>query len=183
MRTLIRKLLTAVGRMVVREDPFEHADVAVVLGGAPRYRCPTAAAMLKQQRVQQIVVVGGLKGHQEAKRSALILSEMGIPDLSVHVIERDAPGTWEEACLVAEEARQRGWKRLVVVTSAYHTRRARWLFQAACSADTQVCVKAAADEPWSPTSWWRSRLHRKLFFAEPLKAAAWRCGLRRWLRR
>lgn len=162
---------------------MSRADVAVVLGGAPRYRAPTAAALWREGRVAAVVAVGGSGGHQEARRTAGVLAALGVPAHAVVVLAEDAPGTWDEARLVARAAAERGWASVVIVTSAYHTRRAGLLFEAALGAGVAVALLPAADEPWRPDAWWRRALHRRLLLAEPLKLLAWGSGARRvWVR-
>lgn len=178
LRRGLRRLAVGLAEQVIREDERPQGDVAVVLGGAPRYRAPTAVALWRAGKVRGIVAVGGSHGHQEARRTVEVLATLGVPTDAVVVLAEDAPGTWDEAQRVAAAARERGWRRVVVVTSAYHTRRAGHLFETALGEDVSVCVCAAADEPWRADSWWRRPLHRRLLLAEPLKLLSWRSGAR-----
>lgn len=178
-----RRLGAALGELAVREDPVAEADAVVVLGGAPRYRAPTAVTLWRTGHARRVVAVGGSFGHQEALRTHAVLRVHGVPEAAVLLLEEDAPGTWDEARLVARTARAQGWRRVLVVTSAYHTRRAGRLFEAAARGDFEVRMRAAADEPWRPDAWWRSRLHTRLLLAEPLKFLSWRSGARAlWVR-
>lgn len=183
LRRGLRRLAVGLAEQVIREDDCQQGDVAVVLGGAPRYRAPTAVALWRAGKVRGIVAVGGSRGHQEARRTVEVLAALGVPPEAVVVLAEDAPGTWDEAQRVAAAARERGWRRVVVVTSAYHTRRAGHLFETALGQDVRVCVRAAVDEPWRADSWWRRPLHRRLLLAEPLKLLSWRSGARAaWMR-
>ena len=183
LRRGLRRLATGLGGLAIRDDTPVGGDVAVVLGGAPRYRAPTAAALWRAGQVRAIVAVGGSRGHQEALRTLEVLGVLGVPAGAIHVLADDAPGTWDEARLVAATARARGWTQVVVVTSAYHTRRAGHLFDVAMGEGISVAVRPADDEPWRPDGWWRDPLHRRLLIAEPLKLLSWRSGARAaWVR-
>ncbi|MEC7948206.1 MAG: YdcF family protein [Myxococcota bacterium] len=174
----LEELAERLARTAVRSDPGTHADVAIVLGGAPRYRAPTAVTLWRSGAVAAIVAVGGADGHSEARRTAAILAGLGVPESAVVVLAEDAPGTWDEARVVARAAQEHGWSSVVVVTSAYHTRRAGHLFECAMGPSVRVSVRAAVDEPWTTGSWWKSPHHRRLLFAEPIKYLGWRTGLR-----
>jgi uncharacterized SAM-binding protein YcdF (DUF218 family) len=183
LRRGLRRLAVGLATLSIREDDRPDGDVAVVLGGAPRYRAPTAVALWRAGRVRGIVAVGGSRGHQEALRTVEVLAALGVPADAVVLLAEDAPGTWDEAQRVAAAARERGWRRVVLVTSAYHTRRAGHLFETALGDGVSVCVQPAVDEPWRPDNWWRQPLHRRLLLAEPLKLLSWRSGARAaWVR-
>jgi len=173
-----RRLGRFLGRAAVREDPLDRAEAVVILGGAPRFRAPAAVALWREGWAASIVAVGGSDGHKEALRTLEVLDALAVPRRVIHVIETDAPGTWDEALQVAALAAREGWSRVLVVTSAYHTRRAAALFTAALGPDVDLRLRVAADEPWRPDAWWHRRLHVRLLAAEPLKYLAWRTGAR-----
>lgn len=178
MRGPARRLGGLLGHAAVREDPLERAEAVVILGGAPRFRAPAAVALWREGWASSIVAVGGSDGHQEARRTLEVLDSLAVPRSVVHVIEADAPGTWDEALQVSALAAREEWSRVLVVTSAYHTRRAAALFAAALGPDVDVRLRVATDEPWRPDAWWYRWLHVRLLAAEPLKYLAWRTGVR-----
>ena len=47
----LEELAERLARTAVRSDPGTHADVAIVLGGAPRYRAPTAVTLWRSGAV------------------------------------------------------------------------------------------------------------------------------------
>ena len=66
---------------------------------------------------------------------------------------------------VAEKLQSMGVKRVLVVTSNYHTRRAGKIFHRAMPGLTVLMV-AAPDENFKPNGWWRNREARKTFVLE-----------------
>ncbi len=85
-------------------------------------------------------------------------------------------GTWSEALGAARLARARGWRSLVVVTSAMHAPRARLAFRRALAGTgASVRVVAVPDERSSirRSGWWRDPWSRKVVLGEWLKLPAY----------
>jgi hypothetical protein len=59
-----------------------------------------------------------------------------------------------------------GWKRLIVVTSNYHTRRSGYICERALPPGTILRVVAATDSEYDPANWWRTRLGIRIFTHE-----------------
>ncbi|HCH61698.1 MAG: hypothetical protein CL927_17060 [Deltaproteobacteria bacterium] len=166
--------------------PDEHADVAVVLGGHPRVRVPAAVDLLNSGVAPQIVLVGGqlVRGRPaEVWRGEEWADRLGVPTTKRMSLEREALGTVEEAHTVQAAAAQHGWKRVVVVTSPYHCRRALQVFESVLDqADQQVWVHPTPYDTWTPAAWPHDPRLRRLVGRELLKMAVWRTGLRRLVR-
>ncbi len=83
--------------------------------------------------------------------------------------------TKEEAVAVLEELRQRNVKSFILVTSDYHTARARRIFLAAeraAGGGPEFRTVAAPDEFFQANSWWRTRQGQKVAFFEWSKTVA-----------
>jgi uncharacterized SAM-binding protein YcdF (DUF218 family) len=72
----------------------------------------------------------------------------------------------EEAAVLRGVAQQHGWKSIVVVTSNYHTRRSRYIFQKEFPPAIAVSVASAPDGDFDPDHWWEQRISKKMFFHE-----------------
>ena len=55
---------------------------------------------------------------------------------------------------------------MVIVTSNYHTRRARYIFRRCFPAGIAVSVASARDGDFDPERWWEKRKSVKLFMRE-----------------
>jgi hypothetical protein len=68
-----------------------------------------------------------------------------------------------------------GWKRVILVTSSYHTRRSRYICERVFPAGTILHVIAARDAGYNPDDWWSTREGLKIFFHEAvgLPIAVW----------
>ena len=171
-------LLRLAGQFWVLDEPAEHADVIVVLGDDNYVgdRAVRAADLYHAGLAPQVVASGRLL------RPYVAVSEMierdleshGVPATSIVKVSHRAANTREEAEALAGLVANRGWKRILVVTSNYHARRARFIFGRVFRSGLTVRVSAARDSEFDPSHWWESRLGRKLFFKEILGfAVAW----------
>jgi len=79
-----------------------------------------------------------------------------------------AANTREEAEALSDLVIHRGWKKVLLVTSNYHTRRARFIFGRVFPVDVTVRVSAAQDSEFDPARWWETRIGLKVFLNELL---------------
>jgi uncharacterized SAM-binding protein YcdF (DUF218 family) len=126
--------------LVVRAE-VGRADALVVLSGSAAYsqRAAEAATLYKEGRAPLVLLTddGVLGGWSEAEQrnprfvelAAAELTRGGVPAESVKVLGARPTSTYDEAEAVRAYAAGRGLRSLVVVTSAYHSRRALWTWR------------------------------------------------------
>ena len=90
------------------------------------------------------------------------LRHLGVAPSRVRIVPLTAGGTYGEAAAAFTFARQTRIRRLVVVTSPYHTRRALATFRDRfAGAGIEVGVQpASATSPSDPARWWRTPYDR-----------------------
>jgi uncharacterized SAM-binding protein YcdF (DUF218 family) len=86
-------------------------------------------------------------------------------------LEHSARSTRAEAQVALPEIRRLGYKRVVVVTSNFHTRRAGAIFRR-LAPDLTILMMAAPDEFFTADGWWRNREGQKTFLTESEKTVA-----------
>ena len=154
----------------VIDEPAPHADAIVVLGDDNFYGDrATAAAELFRQGAAPEIVASGRRLRPNAGVSELIehdLLERGVPKEKIVRFTQDADGTREEADALEKLCTEHRWKSLVMVTSNYHTRRARYIFEKVFPARIAVSVASARDGEFDPERWWEKRKSIKLFARE-----------------
>jgi uncharacterized SAM-binding protein YcdF (DUF218 family) len=94
------------------------------------------------------------------------LADRGVPPDAVQRMPSLAANTREEAVLLRRLADRQRWRRVLVVTSNYHTRRTRHIYTRVFRDSADVRVIAARDGGYAPARWWRSRSGLKTFFME-----------------
>ncbi len=165
-------LLRFAGEFWVVDEPAAQSDALIVLGD-DNYAGDRAfhAAELYREGLAPVVVASGRMLRQNASLADLMghdLESFGVPPKSIVKLSHRAQNTREEAVEVARLIQARGWKRVLVVTSNYHARRARFIFERVLPPGVSLRVSAARDSEFDPTSWWETRQGQKLFMSELL---------------
>lgn len=154
----------------VIDEPAPHADAIMVLGDDNFYADrATRAAELSRQQVAPVIVASGRRLRPNAGVSELIehdLIERGVPKEKILRLSHDADSTKEEAETLAKLAAEHHWKSVIIVTSNYHTRRARYICERIFPSGTSVSVASARDGDFDPERWWEKRKSVKLFATE-----------------
>ena len=168
------QILTGLGSYLVKAGPPEKADAALVLAGdSSGNRILKAAELERQGFVPKVVVSGPGKtyGYFECDLAIPFAVKHGYPESYFEHAEHSAHSTAEEAQITIAKLRREGYKRIELVTSDYHTRRAAKIFRAAAP-DLTFIVVAAPDEYFSASGWWRNREGQKTFLYEWEKTIA-----------
>jgi uncharacterized SAM-binding protein YcdF (DUF218 family) len=172
-------ILTALGSYLIQAEPPQKADIALVLAGdASGNRILKAAELARQGYVPKVLVSGpaGFYGYHECEFAIPFAIKAGYPESCFIHFEHAALSTKDEALATTAELRRLGAKRIMLVTSDYHSRRAARLFRASAP-DLTFNVVAAPDLYFSAGGWWHTREGRKIFVMEWTKTVAERLGL------
>ena len=169
--------------LIVKAE-MPSADAIVVLSGSGTYleRANWAAKLYREGRAPLIVLTDdGLIGgwdHREERNphyhemTARRLQQQGVPADRIQLAPGIALGTYEESVLVRDYASARNLKRVLIVTSGYHSRRALWSMQRACEGSGIQVGMDSAPPGWqtpSPWLWWSRRWGWKVVGGEYLK--------------
>lgn len=154
----------------VIEDPLDKADVLIVLSDDDFYADrATRAAELFREGKALLVVASGRRLRPSAGIAELMehdLVERGVPKDKILRIAQDGDSTREEAEALAKLAKTKKWHKAIVVTSNYHTRRARYIFRRVFPPGIEIRVASARDGNFDPEHWWEKRKSTKLFVRE-----------------
>lgn len=152
-----RPLLTRAGVFLVVEDPIEKSDVIIVLsGGREDERVRQGAELYRQGYGAWVLLSGGEKvqgrsTHDLQRAQAL---GHGVPE-SVLLFEENSTSTAEQARLLRPILEQRGFRRAIIVTSNFHTRRTRYLFRHVfAGSPVESRIYPVHDDFFSPDRWW-----------------------------
>ena len=127
--------------MLIVSAPLQQADAIAVLSGAAVYKERTryAAELFQAGRAQRIVLTndnyqGGYSPKEDRnpfyyELETAELVRRGVPKDRIDVILEPVDGTFAETKLLLQHAESQGWKSMLVVTSAYHSRRTWWTFR------------------------------------------------------
>jgi uncharacterized SAM-binding protein YcdF (DUF218 family) len=101
-----------------------QADAMVVLGGGSAERPERAAELFKEHAAPRIIVSG--RGDCEVNRQLLL--QDGVPATAI-AAESQSHSTWENAQFTVKLFREQKLRRVILVTSWYHSRRALVCFR------------------------------------------------------
>jgi uncharacterized SAM-binding protein YcdF (DUF218 family) len=163
-------LLRFAGEEWVVEDPVEHADAIIVLSDDNYYADRSAhAADLYRHGMAPYLVASGRKLRPYAGIAELMehdLVERAVPKDKILRVSHQAENTREEAETLRQQVVDRKWHSVILVTSNYHTRRARYIFAHVFPPTVVVRVSGAKDGDFDPASWWERRVSIKKLATE-----------------
>jgi uncharacterized SAM-binding protein YcdF (DUF218 family) len=175
--------LSAVGYALVHDDGPVKADIAVVLAGDyAGNRIEKAAELIREGYVPAALISGppGFYGLHESDFAIQFAIRKGYPAQWFIALPHPALSTHEEAPIVLSELRRRQVRSFLLVTSDFHSARARRVFLAAervMGGGPAMHVIAVPDEHFRPGSWWRDREGQKTAFFEWCKTIATVLGI------
>lgn len=163
-------LLRLAGGFWIVDDGPAYSDAIVILGD-DNYggdRAAKAAELFKAGWAPRVVASGrflrpyasitDLEEHD--------LKNDGVPQQAIVRFQHHAANTKEEAEALRALILQQGWKRILLVTSNYHTRRSRYICARTFPAGTVLRVVPAPDSEYDPNHWWQTRRGLVIFSHE-----------------
>jgi uncharacterized SAM-binding protein YcdF (DUF218 family) len=157
------------GSWLVREDSLEKSRAILVLSGGLPYRALAAAEIYRDGYAKEVWLTQPLEpgaameglhlpyaGEQEYSRMVLI--EKGVPPGDIRILKPRILNTADELHIVAEALDQQRGAAVIVVTSKAHTRRVRALWEKVSrgNGSGRIVVRAAPEDYFDATHWWRS---------------------------
>jgi uncharacterized SAM-binding protein YcdF (DUF218 family) len=179
------------GRFLVREDPLARADVILVLAGARVERWLEGVDLYKEKWAPHVLLSPGpmdpieldlrargvripLEG--ELARDGML--QMGVPAEAISILPGGMDNTAHEASTVRGALEARGWRRLIVVTSKYHTRRTGFTFRREfAGTPVEIIVRSSRYDRASPARWWTRRADIRYVVSELPKLIAYYLGV------
>ena len=158
------------GQFWVVDEPAAQSDALLVLGD-DNYAADRAfhAAELYREGVAHVVVASGRMLRQNVSIADVMehdLESFGVPATSIVKLTHKSENTREEAVETAHLIQTRRWKRVLVVTSNYHARRARFIYGKVLPSSVSLRVSGARDSEFDPSRWWETRQGRKHLLLE-----------------
>jgi uncharacterized SAM-binding protein YcdF (DUF218 family) len=129
----------AAAQFLIVSAPLDRADVIVVLSGSAAYRERTlqAAELYRAGIANKIVLTNdGRQGSWSTveqrnpfyyERAREELQAQGVPSDVISALQQPVSNTYDEALLLRSYVDENSVRSLVLVTSAYHSRRALWM--------------------------------------------------------
>jgi len=154
-------LLRFMAESWIIEDTLDKVDALIILGDDNFYadRVTRGAQLFREGRAP-VIVASGRRLRPNAGIAELMehdLVERGVPREKIVRFSHDGDSTLEEAQSLVRIVKERKWRSVIVVTSNFHTRRVRYIFQHVFPQDMDVRVASARDGDFDPEHWWEKR--------------------------
>ena len=181
---LLWAIAWAAARMLIVDNPLPYADAIAVLSGGAVYKERTkyAAELFRAGRAPRIVLTNDNNRagwspaeernpfYHELETAELV--RLGVPRDRIDVVLEPVDGTFAETTVLRRYAESHGLKSMLVVTSAYHSRRACWtlrkVFKDSGLLVGLVSVQSGLQTP-NPSTWWMHSAGWKVVPPEYLK--------------
>lgn len=154
-----------IGAWLVVSDPLEQADAVVVFGGQLPYRALEAARIFgegwakeawvtqppsEETEILRRMDIGYLAEYEWSQR---VLTAQGVPPEAIRTVP-DTINTAEEVAAVVDRLEAVGGRRAILVSSKFHGRRLRVLWDAFSRNGLEAVVRYTPDDPFEPDAWW-----------------------------
>jgi uncharacterized SAM-binding protein YcdF (DUF218 family) len=160
----VPQVLPGVAGYLDVSQPPHVVDCVMVLGGGVDSRPFAAAALIKAGRARQVLLPrvqldaaaqdGFLPPEQEITRQVLL--KRGVPATAIRLLPGDVASTQDEARALAAYLADKPDLTVAVVTTTWHTRRARRVFeQVLGERATQLSFVGVPTDGYAPDDWWR----------------------------
>jgi uncharacterized SAM-binding protein YcdF (DUF218 family) len=153
-------LLNELAEGLIREDSLVKADAIVALAGDYRSNREKRAAELWLQGWGDYVVVSGISyawGFHTGEAARKYVMSLGVPGEKIFMISENL-NTRAEARALDDLMREHGWNSAIVVTAAFHSRRATYTMERAAPGRSFYSSPVPAGSPeWTPRAWWSRR--------------------------
>lgn len=160
-------ILAGIAQFLVDTDPPAKVDAIVLLNGDPTNRPFAAARLVRDGYAGQILIARaessapvqlGLTPNT-TDVSIGVLQKSGVTPAQIQHIQSSGgvTSTFEEAQAIRQHlAGSPTVRRLLIVTSAIHTRRTRWVFDKVFhGTGTAILVYGEPDRRYNPSNWWK----------------------------
>ncbi len=165
------RILSALGRFLVADQPPEAADSIVVLSGSFPDRILEAVDLYQAGYSREIILCrepenAGFRILRERgasvpriyENNVSVARQLGVAAEHITVLERSAGSTFTEARVVLQYLAERGADSMLLVTSKYHTRRAGAIYRHLAGGQIRVITRPARYGGFDPDGWWHHRM-------------------------
>lgn len=160
--------LRALGPWLVVIDRPVKSDAIFVLDGKSPHRELEAAVLYREGWAPRVVISRPRSDLAEEVRRAFdlppeqegaarTLERAGVPPRAIVRLDHIVDNTLQELQADFDYARAHGFRRVILVSSPYHTRRIRLIWSRKFEREIPAAVRVTRYETIDPKRWWRSR--------------------------
>ncbi len=175
-----RSILTAYAKFFTVNNATPGADVIVVLSGGKDTRITHALKLFEEGYAPEILLTDEKKRNfrfahlfptnEMIAQTMIEELEMSVPVSTIRSQKGGATSTFDEAYDLLKLSEKKRYGHLILVTDAFHTRRAYHAFQTVFE-DTEIKIEmsAASNEIFNVNNWWTSDQGISAYVLESIK--------------
>lgn len=157
-----------VGIFLAPQHKLEKSDAIVAISGGETHERTAEAVDLYQANWADLIIFSGAardQGTSNAEAMEKIAVESGVPEENI-LLEDKAQDTFDNAKYVRDLLAENNVKKIILVTSPYHQRRAFITFRRILGPDVVIINHSAVDSAWRRNGWWKNDWARALTISE-----------------
>lgn len=164
---LLVVLLFCAGRFLPLSEAPRQADVIIVLSGGAG-RVEQGVKLYEEGYAPQLMLSNAKEGAGPAGDMRETALSLGIPESAI-LTEDAAESTYQNAQLTLPIMKQHGFKSAIVVSSDFHMRRVKFIFEHVYKKSGIELTYIGADSGYNAKAWWGDRYSRETTFNEYIK--------------
>ena len=163
---LLRKpIMRGVGYLLIKEDNPTQVDAAFVLSGQALERSKMAHSVYQRELTPLLITTGSYVNPSfealgmampdaELNRDALL--RLGVDSAAIRLLPRGT-STWEESEEILGYSLREDFKRVMIISSRFHTRRLNAVFRQKFKANgIDVVIQGADPVDYTIDQWWET---------------------------
>ncbi len=158
------------GNWIAAEDAVHAADAIVVISGGGLERPEKGIALYKEGFAPLLIFSGAARAGEVSNAEAMgaLARKQGVSNDHI-LMEENARDTFENARNVAQIVKERHLNSIILVSSAYHQRRALISFRRALGKNVTVVSVPARASWYQQDLWWQDQRSREILKSELTK--------------
>ena len=173
-------ILSSYAEFYTVNNATSGADAIVVLSGGKASRIPHALNLFAENYAPRLLLTDEKKRslrfahlfstNEEIAQAMIDELKLSVPIITVASLKGGATSTFDEAYDLRKFSEAEGFKRLILVTDAFHTRRAYHAFQTVFSgSEIRLEMSAAQNDFFNESNWWTSDQGISAYVLESIK--------------
>ena len=173
-------ILSSYAEFYTVNNATSGADAIVVLSGGKASRIPHALNLFAENYAPRLLLTDEKKRslrfahlfstNEEIAQAMIDELKLSVPIITVPSLKGGATSTFDEAYDLRKFSEAEGFKRLILVTDAFHTRRAYHAFQTVfAGSEIRLEMSAAQNDIFNESNWWTSDRGISAYVLESIK--------------
>ena len=173
-------ILSSYAEFYTVNNATSGADAIVVLSGGKASRIPHALNLFAENYAPRLLLTDEKKRslrfahlfstNEEIAQAMIDELKLSVPIITVPSLKGGATSTFDEAYDLRKFSEAEGFKRLILVTDAFHTRRAYHAFQTVfAGSEIRLEMSAAQNDIFNESNWWTSDQGISAYVLESIK--------------